>query len=249
MRFLNPSVIKVVFLALGVLPFSPCNLHAKSPAPTPVAASPGGPFTPEQSGSGFIKDFQRWAAEDEGKLPQPAAVLAIGSSSMRMWKSIAQDLAPATIIHRGFGGSTMKDVVLMQSFFDRYGCQKILLYEGDNDLSKDDSNVDADFLDHLKSFIAGIRKNHPDTEFYLMSIKYSPRRVSRIPAYAQANKAMAEMAGADQKIHFIDTNSPMLGGNELPREDLFKNDYLHMNEKGYAIWKDAVRAALLNEKK
>lgn len=204
-------------------------------------------FTPEQMKSRFIGDFTRWAKADQGTLPQPDAVLAIGSSSMRMWKTIAQDLAPAKIIHRGFGGSTMRDVVTMQDFFGRYGCRKILIYQGDNDLVGQGKQAERDFIAPLTSFIAGIRERHPETEFYLLSVKFSPSRMPAKASYAQANEAMRTMADGDDRIHFIDVNTPMLDDQGNPREELFLADRLHMNGQGYAIWTKAVRQALLGE--
>lgn len=204
-------------------------------------------FTPEQMKSRFIGDFTRWAKADQGKLPQPDAVLAIGSSSMRMWQTIARDLAPARIIHRGFGGSTMRDVVTMQDFFGRYGCRKILIYQGDNDLVGQGKQAGHDFIAPLTSFIASIREKHPETEFYLLSVKFSPSRMPAKANYAQANDEMRKMADGDDKIHFIDVNTPMLDAQGNPREELFLKDRLHMNEQGYAIWTKAVRQALLGE--
>jgi lysophospholipase L1-like esterase len=43
---------------------------------------------------------------------------------------------------------------------------------------------------------------------------------------------------------FIDVFHLMLGPNGLPRPDIFREDGLHMNAKGYAIWKEAIEPSL-----
>ena len=64
-------------------------------------------------------DPSRWdylvggfALEDEIVDREPGAIVATGSSSMRYWHHrIDRDLSPLTVIHRGFGGSNMNDVL------------------------------------------------------------------------------------------------------------------------------------------
>ncbi len=58
----------------------------------------------------FEKDIQAFETEDKTSPPPPGAIVCTGSSSMRMWRSIHEDLAPLTIIHRGFGG---RDVIIL----------------------------------------------------------------------------------------------------------------------------------------
>ena len=50
--------------------------------------------------------------EDEIIGERPGAIVATGSSSMLFWDHrIRQDLAPLSIISRGFGGSNMNDLL------------------------------------------------------------------------------------------------------------------------------------------
>ena len=56
-----------------------------------------------------VKAFEK---SDAAEFNPSGAVLCIGSSSMRMWHpTIKEDLAPLTVIPRGFGGSTMNDLL------------------------------------------------------------------------------------------------------------------------------------------
>ena len=94
-------------------------------------ACAGGYSNPERFESS-VAGFEKSDAE---AMPPAGAVLCIGSSSMRMWHpTIKEDLAPLTVIPRGFGGSTMNDLL---AFTDRivmpYKPRAILVYEEDND--------------------------------------------------------------------------------------------------------------------
>ncbi|HOK04182.1 MAG TPA: GDSL-type esterase/lipase family protein [Victivallales bacterium] len=206
-------------------------------------------FSEEQKKSKFINDFIKWSKLDTREtLPQPDAILVIGSSSIKKWTTITNDLSPLKIIHRGFGGSTMKDALIMHNFFMRYGVKKIVIYEGDNDLNKDDSNVEKDFIQPLTEFIQKTWEIDKDVEFYLISIKYSPSRMHAKERYSEANQKMKEMAINNPKIHFIDVNSKMLDDASNPRPELFLKDRLHMNENGYKIWTEELKKVLLEKK-
>jgi hypothetical protein len=67
--------------------------------------------------------------------PPPNAILITGSLSITRWNhEMEADLAPLTVIPRGFGGSRMADVL---HYVDRvitvYEPRAVVIYEGDND--------------------------------------------------------------------------------------------------------------------
>jgi hypothetical protein len=65
----------------------------------------------------FENAIQNFEKEDKKNFPASNAIVCIGSSSMRFWHpTIEKDLAPLTIIPRGFGGSDLKDALI---FVDR----------------------------------------------------------------------------------------------------------------------------------
>ncbi len=51
---------------------------------------------------------------DRESPPAPGGVLFVGSSSIRMWDTLARDFPGVPVVRRGFGGSAMADVVLIR---------------------------------------------------------------------------------------------------------------------------------------
>ncbi len=228
-----------------------CGTAAADPAPGSVTVhtqheEDSFVFSPQQAKNHYIRDFIRWTTQDDGDLPRRDAVLAVGSSSMRMWDSIREDLAPLEIVHRGFGGSKMKDVLEMITFFQRYECGTVLVYEGDNDLSGPWLKPET-YADQCREFTEAMFAVRPDAHIYFISTKPSPSREAAMDRFAEANEYVQELCDDHDQLHFIDVFSRMLDDDGSPREDIFKSDRLHMNEKGYVIWTDAVRAALLED--
>jgi lysophospholipase L1-like esterase len=69
-----------------------------------------------------------------------------------------------------------------------------------------------------------------------LSIKPSPSRWRFWPDVKQANASVAELAERDERIVYVDIAAPMLGPDGEPRSEIFLDDGLHLNEKGYALW-------------
>ena len=201
-------------------------------------------FDAEQKKNRFVATFVRWAIADEGRLPRPEAVLCIGSSSMVMWKTIHQDLAPLPVLHRGFGGSTMGDVLVFENFFRRYGARRLLVYEGDND-PMSPRVTPGIFVRNCRTFVDYIHETTPEAHFYFLSVKPSLRRAAVWPKFQKANALLEQYTGTDDRLTFVDVAAGMLNADGSIRDDIFRADKLHMNTKGYAIWTRIVRPVLL----
>lgn len=188
----------------------------------------------------------RWEAEiqaferaDRVAPPQPGGVVFTGSSSIRLWDGLAGDFPGVPVISRGFGGSQLADVV---RFADRiilpYRPRTVLVYGGDNDLAegKTPEQVFADY----QALVRRIHAVLPDARIGFISIKPSPSRWHLAPAVRAANARVREHAARDPRLFYVDVFTPMLGPDGAPRTDLFLADRLHMNRRGYEIWKAAV---------
>jgi lysophospholipase L1-like esterase len=52
----------------------------------------------------------------------------------------------------------------------------------------------------------------------------------------ETNKSVRELATNNRLLIYADTAAPMLGGDGMPRRELFLDDGLHLNAKGYQLW-------------
>ena len=198
-------------------------------------------------------DPERWrsaidAYTEKDKLnpPAPGGVLFVGSSSVVGWHgTIHEDLAPLPIIARGFGGSTMHDLLV---YTDRivlpYRPATIVVYEGDNDIAG--AVFPETVLGEFEKFIAIVRAALPETEIYFIPAKPSPSRWELWPRMQELNAGLEALCAKDPKLHMIDIVTPMLGPDGTPRPELFKEDRLHMKPEGYRIWTEKVREALIH---
>jgi|ERR1041385_1928227 lysophospholipase L1-like esterase len=183
-----------------------------------------------------ITAFQRM---DKTNPPPPGAILFVGSSSIRLWKTLAQDFPNHTVINRGFGGSQIADST---SLADRiilpYKPKLILVYAGDNDIAanRTPEQVLADF----QALVKKVHDTLPAARLVFISIKPSISRWPLAEKVRAANRLVEEFTRNDVRLGFIDVFTPMLGEDGRPRPELFIEDKLHMNAKGYQLWQKII---------
>lgn len=189
-----------------------------------------------------MKAFEQ---SDKTNAPPQNAVLFIGSSSIRAWRTLAKDFPEHKVINRGFGGSEIADSV---RYADRivlpYKPRTIVFYAGDNDLAK--GLTPERLLADFKQFVSTVHKELPKTKIVFIAVKPSPSRWALKEKVIQSNKLIQDFCDSDKRLAFADVYTPMLGADGLPREELFIQDKLHMNGKGYELWTSVVRPHLQN---
>lgn len=201
-------------------------------AAAPAALDP--PSSPE-----WANDMARFAAEDAATPPPARPVVFTGSSSVRMWDTLARDFPGVPVLNRGFGGSQVRDAThYADQVAVRYRPRLVVLHAGDNDINagRSPEQVQADF----HAFVDRIRRDLPGTRIAYLAIKPSPARIEQLPRQQQANLLIAADAAGLVDVDFIDVATPMLDDRGQPRAELFIEDRLHMNAAGYALWRGIV---------
>ncbi|MHB1058513.1 MAG: SGNH/GDSL hydrolase family protein [Rhodanobacter sp.] len=180
-------------------------------------------------------DIAAFQAEDRAHPPPRGAVLFIGSSSIRFWKTLAADFPGVRTINRGFGGSEIDDATF---FADRivapYRPRAIVMYAGDNDLA--DGDGPAQVRDDFAAFVRKVRSYDPGVPIAFIAIKPSVARKALLPKIREANALVRDYAAAQKGVTYLDVFTPMLGKDGQPQPQWFIGDGLHMNRQGYALW-------------
>lgn len=186
-----------------------------------------------------IAEFETWDAKNS----VPAdAVLFVGSSSIRLWKT-NEDFPDRPIINRGFGGAHISDV---NYFADRivlpYAPKVIVFYAGDNDIA--DRKTPQRVFDDYRAFVGLVHDKLPQTRIVFLPIKPSPKRWELWAPMREANSLIREHSQGDARLFYADVATPMLAADGTPRQELFVEDGLHLNGEGYRLWTQVVAPVL-----
>ncbi len=162
-------------------------------------------------------------------------VVFAGSSSVRMWKDVADCFPEYNVINNGFGGSQFSDLIY---FYDdlivKQKPQILFIYEGDNDIA--DNKKTRELMKEAKQLTEKIQKDLPDARIIFISPKPSIARVHLKNEYISFNKKLKKYCDKHENTRFADVWNPMLDSKGNVFKDIFLDDGLHMNKKGYDIW-------------
>jgi lysophospholipase L1-like esterase len=129
-------------------------------------------------------------------------------------------------------------------YFDKlvvpYKARKIFIYEGDNDLGtgKTPQQIIADADSVLKLIRSKVSKKVP---VYFITPKPSIARWHLKDQYIAYNQQLKEWVSRQKKVTYVDVWTPLLDSAGQPQKDIFIEDGLHLNKKGYEIWSAAIK--------
>jgi lysophospholipase L1-like esterase len=201
--------------------------------------SPPNKFEPE------VKAFE---VADKKSPPPEHAILFVGASGIKLWKTLEKDFPEHQVINRGFGGSQIADAIY---FADRivipYKPKTILLQSGGNDINagKTPEQVAEDY----RLFVEKVRAKLPEVRILFMSLQPSPARWSQAEKQKQTNALILKQIQAGKNMAYIDAYDAFLNRDGQPRGELFVADKLHHNEAGYKIRTTLVLPFLKSEEK
>ena len=189
----------------------------------------------------FYNDIQQFKKFDSAHFPPKQAVLFIGSSSFTFWKDVQEYFPQHTIINRGFGGSSLPDLIrYADDIIFAYNPKQVVIYCGENDLAASDTVSAATVAQRFITLFNMIRDRYPKIPVLYVSMKPSPSREHLMHKMDAGNWAIEEFLKKQKRTMYVDAYHLMLDANGEPRKELFINDMLHMNKNGYAIWQKAI---------
>jgi lysophospholipase L1-like esterase len=190
----------------------------------------------------YYSEIQAFKKQDSISFPPKNAVLFVGSSSFRKWTDVQSYFPNRTIINRGFGGSTLPDVIrYANDIILPYYPKQVVIYAGDNDLASSDTVTATTVANRFKQLFYIVRNGLPKATITYVSIKPSPSRTKLRSKMEEANSMIKDFLRSQKKTSFIDVYNPMLMANGQPKPEIFLSDSLHMNEQGYAIWQKEMK--------
>ena len=167
-------------------------------------------------------------------------VLFTGSSTIRMWKDIQTYFPSYNILNRGFGGSQTSDLLYYaDELIVNYHPVKVFIYEGDNDLGAGKSTEvilrdSRELVKHLREKLGA------QLPIIFITPKPSKARWHLKENYLTYIDALKQWAKTEPHVSVADLWTPMLASDGVVMQDIFLEDGLHMNKKGYDIWGKAL---------
>ncbi|RFS21735.1 hypothetical protein DVR12_13825 [Chitinophaga silvatica] len=196
----------------------------------------------------YHNDIQAFKKKDSINAPKGNEILFVGSSSFTFWQDVNNYFPGHYIVNRGFGGSTLLDVIhYADDVIFAYHPRQIVIYCGENDLASSDTVKAPVVLKRFQTLFSMIRNKMPDVPVTFISIKPSPSRAKLIPEMLKSNKAIQQFLAKQPNTSFVDVYSKMLNKDGSIKAEIFRADQLHMKPEGYRIWQKAIASHLVDQ--
>ena len=195
----------------------------------------------------FEKEVQKLEHKIDA-IGQVDYLLFIGSSSIRLWDSISQDMRPYNCVKRGYGGAHYYDLI---HFVDRLvkGHQNtagVVVFVA-NDITGKQTKMHNDLSPvEVKRLFVNISKKiktrlGAQTPIFVIETTPTPKRWKAWPKIAKANDRIKAFTKKKDNLHYIATRDFFLDEMGLPDKEFFKVDQLHLNRKGYRLWSEIIK--------
>jgi hypothetical protein len=190
-------------------------------------------------------DIRKFEHLDSVETYPANAVLFAGSSSIRLWSTLAEDMAPYPVIQRGYGGARLSDF----SFFAKriiypHPCRAIVIFIANDITGSAADKTPEEVRDLFLKVLNTTREKFPDTPVFWIAITPTSLRWKSWPLIEKANMLIQEACKKEENTYFINTKDFFLNTAGLPKDELFRADHLHLNEDGYKVWTSVIRKEL-----
>jgi len=178
----------------------------------------------------------------------PGGTLFVGDSDIDYWRGMESVLSAEKfqpVLNVGYGGYTCEKVLKeADQIIATLQPSRVVLVCGENDLANG-SSVGATFTRYsevVKKYVAAGAK------VFSFSTKPEPNTAELHKNY-EALDALIKPFTVDGSLTFIDSYAGFnaIGNPSSGSENLYDSDGLHLNAKGYALWKTWLEIALENE--
>ncbi len=168
------------------------------------------------------------------RYPKENRIVFTGSSSIRLWDDFKSYFPEHNVINTAFGGSETSDLLYYSDLLiNQFNPKQVFIYEGDNDLNSGKSPISV--LADIARLVSNLVDNGVES-VVIIAPKPSIARWALKEKYEMLNASLKEMANLSPNIQFADVWTPMLNEDCSLKKDIFIEDGLHMNKKGYDLW-------------
>jgi lysophospholipase L1-like esterase len=190
-------------------------------------------------------EIAKFEALDKTQNYPSDAIMFAGSSSIRLWSTLLTDMYPYNVIQRGYGGSKLSDyAIFSERIFSPHKCSALVLFVA-NDITGGENDRTPEEVRKLFSVIHNsFRKTNPGKPVFYIGITPTRSRWKAWPEIKRSNELVREWCERKSNTWYIDTEAAFLNETGEPKEELFRDDKLHLNDEGYRVWTEIIKGEL-----
>ncbi|MCB9870942.1 MAG: hypothetical protein H6837_13885 [Planctomycetes bacterium] len=214
---------------------------AAPPQPPPLP-----PIPPGENPHRWATAIAEFETADRAAPVEPGKVVFAGSSSIRLWHTLERDMAPLPVVHRGFGGAKLFDLLYYaDTLISRHRPSVVVLFCGTNDLDRTQAKTPEQVCTLFQRIVARLHAADASLTIVYIAITPTLARDNRIEQVRDANRRIRDVCATDRRLEFVDPSPALMDAAGRPDPKWFQRDRLHLNAEGYRVWTRYIRPVVL----
>ena len=208
-------------------------------------ASCSTPKVQTQAGNKWTGEIAAFDKLNQTEKYSDQSILFVGSSSIRLWNTIKEEMAPYPIIQRGFGGSNSPAVLqYIEQIAYPHQFRAVVIFIANDITGSPNDFTPEQSTENFRKIVKILRKKYKKQPVFIVEITPSASRWKKWPLIQENNANLKAHCKKEKNLYFIETAQSYLNEKGEPRNELFKEDHLHLNHDGYLIWGKLIKAEL-----
>lgn len=210
-----------------------------------ICCSPVNKYRHKEDFSIWENDIKKFEFLDSTEEYPEKSILFAGSSSIRLWLTIKEDMAPYPVIQRGYGGAKLSDFAYYaERIIYPHQFKAIVLFIANDISGSEYDKTPEEVAELFKYILKVIRKKYPEIPVFWIQITPTWSRWEVWEEINQANELIKNICEKSPNTCYIKTSHYFLNEKGIPKKELFIEDNLHLNREGYKIWTDIIKNEL-----
>lgn len=199
----------------------------------------------ENKVKGWEADIQNFEKLDSTTNYPKDAILFMGSSSIRLWNTLENDMKPYNTIQRGFGGAKISDVAwYTPRIVYPHKCKAVVIFVANDITGSSEDKSPAEVASLFQYIVKTIRKELPQVPVFYIQVTPTESRWDVWPKIQEGNSLVKQKCAKMKDVYFIETAQYFLNADGKPNSALFLKDKLHLNTEGYRVWTKVIKENL-----
>ncbi len=192
-----------------------------------------------------LSEIEAFEKLDETRVYPDDAVLFIGSSSIRLWKTLEEDMKPFNVIQRGYGGAHFRDMIFFtERILADHKLSMVVCFVANDISGSSRDGTPKEVLGLFKLFVKQVREKHPTIPILQIAVTPTKSRWKHWDKINQANKLIKAYCEKKENLYFVNTVPAYLDKDGQPKPEWFVSDQLHLNTEGYEVWNGLIKSKI-----
>jgi hypothetical protein len=179
-------------------------------------------------------ELEAYARQDSRNHLPEHPIVVVGGQRVKLWRDLADLLAPRPVLMRGLGDATINDITHnYERLVGYYRPDAVVFLPSNSEFHIRDNKSAEDLFRAISKFVALDATHGITRRIYVITPIKTPLYPRDDAIIDRATALLEDWAADRDRVVVLDANAVLTNGNGRPRPAYFRSDGVNLNESGY----------------